>query len=217
MKMCVTIFIFFTIATGFCQPVLQLNLYGYTLVTIYALVKSFPTCQHCGLIKKDYFLVISYFISQIKSTSKWVLDVIKIIIQNSEKWYWGQPEFVYYLNFNKWVMVKLIQHLSNAGVYLVINASIKNKKITSLNHLNSPSSLIKLMPISYPNNQNKLFTKIVAKYLQTNARLAFAFHWAQNINKIDSVWGLFNSINVLERSANYQFQLANNKMIYYDK
>jgi len=92
-----------------------------------ALGRKLPGFDVCGPIKKDRFVGIFYFMTHTKPSGKGPFDVTKILKANPNKpqWgqgdhFWGEPEVGYYLSYDKWVIKKHAQQLSDAGVDVII-------------------------------------------------------------------------------------------------
>ncbi len=93
------------------------------------------------------------------------------------------------------------------GYDLVINSRITGTKTTTLALLNKDGSQGKSESLSFSVNQNKLMIKVKRKDLIVSEKLAFDFHWADNIAKIGDIREFFlNGDNAPERRANYRFQ-----------
>jgi len=96
------------------------------------------------------------------------------------------------------------------GYDFVVNAKVSDRKTTTLSSLNEDGSLGKSIPISYQVDKNKLMIKVQRTDLNQNKKLAFDFHWADNIQKIGDITEFFlNGDNAPERRANYRFQTGN--------
>ncbi len=93
------------------------------------------------------------------------------------------------------------------GYDLVINSGISGSKTTTLAWLNRDGSQRKSVALSFRVNQNKLMIKVKREDLSRSEKLAFNFHWADNIAKIGDIREFFlNGDNAPERRANYRFQ-----------
>lgn len=93
------------------------------------------------------------------------------------------------------------------GYDMVINTSIKDKNTTTLSFLNKDGSLKKSIPVSYQVSYNKLMIKVNRSEISKSVKLAFEFHWADNITKIGDITEFFlNGDNAPERRANFLFQ-----------
>jgi len=76
-----------------------------------------------------------------------------------------------------------------------------------LSYLNQDGSLAKSLQVSYQVGQNKLMIRVKRADMKQNDKLAFDFHWADNIAKIGDITEFFlNGDNAPERRANYRFQ-----------
>ena len=92
------------------------------------------------------------------------------------------------------------------GYDFVINASVPNRKTTTLSTLSKNGSLGNSLPLPCQISQDKLMIKVKRSDLETNKKLAFDFHWADNISKIGDITEFFlNGDNAPERRANYRF------------
>jgi hypothetical protein len=92
------------------------------------------------------------------------------------------------------------------GYEIVINAKVTDRKTTTLTWLNKDGSQGKSVPVPYQANRNKLMIKVKRPDISKNEKLAFDFHWADNIMKIGDISEfLLNGDNAPERRANYRF------------
>jgi hypothetical protein len=92
------------------------------------------------------------------------------------------------------------------GYDFVINAKVIDNKTTTLTSLNSDGTLGKSVNIPFQKKENKLMLKLDRKDLNWNEKLAFDFHWADNIEKIGDIKEFFqNGDSAPERRANYRF------------
>ena len=93
------------------------------------------------------------------------------------------------------------------GYDFVVNAKVSDRKTTTLSRLNKDGSLGKSTPIPYQVDKNKLMIKVRRSELNQSEKLAFDFHWADNIGKIGDITEFFlNGDNAPERRANFRFQ-----------
>lgn len=93
------------------------------------------------------------------------------------------------------------------GYDFVVNSKVLDRKTTTLSRLNEDGSLGKSTPIPYQVDKNKLMIKIKRSELNQSEKLAFDFHWADNIVKIGDITEFFlNGDNAPERRANFRFQ-----------
>jgi hypothetical protein len=93
------------------------------------------------------------------------------------------------------------------GYDFVINSKVTDPKTTTLTTLNKDGSLGKSWPAPIQIGQNKLMIQVKRSDLGQEGKLAFDFHWADNIGKIGDITGFFlNGDNAPERRANYRFQ-----------
>ena len=93
------------------------------------------------------------------------------------------------------------------GYELVINSSISDTKMTNLCWLNKDGSLGESASVPYEIKQNKLMIKVKRSDLSKNEKLAFDFHWADNIQRLGDITEFFlNGDQAPERRANYRFQ-----------
>ena len=96
------------------------------------------------------------------------------------------------------------------GYDMVINSIITDSKMTNLSWLNKDGSIEKSVAVPYQVKQNKLMIKVKRSDLSKNEKLAFDFHWADNIQKIGDITEFFlNGDNAPERRSNYRFQAGN--------
>jgi len=92
------------------------------------------------------------------------------------------------------------------GYDFVINSAVTDTKITTLSWLNKDGSLGKSIAVPYQVKQNKLMVKVKRSDLSKNGKLAFDFHWADNIQKLGDITEFFlNGDNAPERRSNYRF------------
>jgi hypothetical protein len=92
-----------------------------------ALGRKLPSYEECGPINKDRYVGMFYFITHNNPSAKGPFDVTKIMSQNpenpqwgKESYFWGQPEYGYYLSYDAWVIRKHAELLSDAGVDVII-------------------------------------------------------------------------------------------------
>lgn len=86
-----------------------------------------PNYNEVGSIKSDRFVGIFYFLTHNDSEASGPFNVTDILQKNSENhnwdygnYYWGKPEFGYYLNTEDWVIKKHAYLLSDARVDVII-------------------------------------------------------------------------------------------------
>jgi hypothetical protein len=92
------------------------------------------------------------------------------------------------------------------GYDRVINIRVLNRQNTVMAELNKDGSAGKIMPVSYKATGNKLMIQVKRSDLTRDGKLAFEFHWADNIPKIGDISGFFvNGDNAPERRANFRF------------
>ena len=98
-----------------------------TWVATDALGRELPGYAECGSLKKDRFVGMFYFMTHLQAGGSGPFDVTNILQENPENpnWgkgshYWGEPEFGYYLNQDKWVIRKHAIQLSDAGIDVII-------------------------------------------------------------------------------------------------
>lgn len=103
------------------------NLHVDDWVVTDALGRKLPTYEECGPIKKNRFVGMFYFMTHNSPGEKGPFDVTKIIKANpaNPQWgkgshFWGEPESGYYLSYDKWVIRRHAQQLSDAGVDVII-------------------------------------------------------------------------------------------------
>jgi len=93
------------------------------------------------------------------------------------------------------------------GYDFVINNRVTNHKTTTMTLLNKDGSLGKSLSVPYHVSQNKLMISVKRSDFNHNEKLAFDFHWADNIARIGDITEFFvNGDNAPERRANYRFQ-----------
>jgi len=93
------------------------------------------------------------------------------------------------------------------GYDLVINSKLINESTTTLIWLNKDGSYGKSIQIPYHVNGNKLMISVPRNVFGKTDKLAFYFHWADNIQKIGDINEFFlNGDQAPERRANYRFQ-----------
>ncbi len=92
-----------------------------------ALGRKLPTFEKCGPVKKDRFVGMFYFMTHTNPGGKGPFDVTKIMKASPEnpQWgdgshFWGEPETGYYLSYEKWMIRRHAQLLSDAGVDVII-------------------------------------------------------------------------------------------------
>lgn len=92
------------------------------------------------------------------------------------------------------------------GYDLVINSRMINQKNTTLTRLNTDGSTGQVSEIPYRNEDNKLMLAVPRALLAKNGKLAFDFHWADNLQKLGDINEFFqNGDNAPERRSNYRF------------
>jgi hypothetical protein len=93
------------------------------------------------------------------------------------------------------------------GYDLVINSEVINQKTTTVKWLNKDGSTGKSIHIPYQVNGNKLMVSVNRLDVGLAGKLAFDYHWADNIQKIGDITEFFiNGDNAPERRANFRFQ-----------
>jgi hypothetical protein len=93
------------------------------------------------------------------------------------------------------------------GYDLLINSQIIDEKTTTMRSLNNDGSFGKTIRLPFQASQNKLMVSVNRADLTPGNKLAFDFHWADNIGKIGDITEFFmNGDNAPERRANYRFQ-----------
>ncbi len=107
------------------QPIRNLHVGNW--VATDALDRKLPTYEECGPVKGDRFVGMFYFMTHTNPGGKGPFDVTKIMKANPEnpQWgegghFWGEPENGYYLSYDKWVIRRHAQLLSDAGVDVII-------------------------------------------------------------------------------------------------
>ena len=103
------------------------NLHVDSWVATDVLGRKLPTFEECGPVKKDRFVGMFYFMTHTNPGGKGPFDVTKIMKANPEnpQWgegghFWGEPETGYYLSYEKWMIRRHAQLLSDAGVDMII-------------------------------------------------------------------------------------------------
>jgi hypothetical protein len=93
------------------------------------------------------------------------------------------------------------------GYDLVVNSKVVSKKTTTVSWLNRDGSIGKTQDIPCQANQNKLMVRIPRSEISQKGKIAFDFHWADNIQKLGDITEFFlNGDNAPERRANYRFE-----------
>jgi hypothetical protein len=93
------------------------------------------------------------------------------------------------------------------GYDFVINSKVIDASTTTLVQLNKDGLPGRSIQIPYQLKGNKLMISIPRKEFSSNKKLAFDFHWADNIQKTGDITEFFlNGDNAPERRANYRFQ-----------
>jgi hypothetical protein len=93
------------------------------------------------------------------------------------------------------------------GYDYVINSKVLNNNTTTLTKLDKSGSLGKSTEIQMQTKGNQLMLAIPRTFYGNEAKLAFDFHWADNILKPGSIDEFFiNGDSAPERRANYRFE-----------
>jgi hypothetical protein len=91
----------------------------------------------------------------------------------------------------------------------VINVRVIDGKNSVMAWLNKDGSTGKILPVPFQASQNKLMLSVRRSDISTTGKLAFDFHWADNIARIGDITEFFmNGDNAPERRANYRFQVT---------
>tara|TARA_R110002050_G_scaffold141496_2_gene266699 strand:+ start:50979 stop:52817 length:1839 start_codon:yes stop_codon:yes gene_type:complete len=92
-----------------------------------ALGRQLPSYEECGPVKEDRFVGMFYFMTHTNTGGKGPFDVTKIMKADPDnpQWgegshFWGEPETGYYLSYEKWMIRRHAQLLSDAGVDVII-------------------------------------------------------------------------------------------------
>lgn len=130
MKTTLFLFLILLVFAGFTQENIKnqiRNLNVDSWLVIDALGRKLPTFDECGPVKKDRFVGMFYFMTHTNPGGKGPFDVTKIMKANPEnpQWgdgshFWGEPETGYYLSYEKWMIRRHAQMLSDAGVDVII-------------------------------------------------------------------------------------------------
>ncbi|TSA31446.1 MAG: hypothetical protein D4R64_18125 [Porphyromonadaceae bacterium] len=92
------------------------------------------------------------------------------------------------------------------GYDIVINIRVIDSKNSVMAWLNKDGSTGKVLPVPFKASQNKLMIGVKRSDFNKNEKLAFDFHWADNIVKTGDITEFFlNGDNAPERRANYRF------------
>jgi hypothetical protein len=93
------------------------------------------------------------------------------------------------------------------GYDLVINSEVINQKTTTVKWLNKDGSMGKSVQVPYQVSGNNLMVRVKRLDVDPAGKLAFDYHWADNIQKIGDITEFFlNGDNAPERRSNYRFQ-----------
>jgi len=93
------------------------------------------------------------------------------------------------------------------GYDVVINIRVIDPKNSVMSWLNKDGSTGKIVSVPFQVSNNKLMIKVNRPDLSKTQKLAFDFHWADNIGKIGDITEfLLNGDNAPERRANYRFK-----------
>jgi hypothetical protein len=93
------------------------------------------------------------------------------------------------------------------GYDVVLNNKVMNSNTSTISWLNKDGAIGKTLNVPYLSNRNKLMIKVKRSDIGQGDKLAFDFHWADNISKIGDISEFFlNGDNAPERRANYRFQ-----------
>ncbi|HWS00298.1 MAG TPA: hypothetical protein VN249_06750 [Prolixibacteraceae bacterium] len=92
------------------------------------------------------------------------------------------------------------------GYDLVINSEVIDGKTTTAKFLNKDGTTGKSIKLPYKVSQNKLMISMKHSDISSQGKLAFDYHWADNIRKIGDISEFFQyGDNAPERRANYRF------------
>jgi len=93
------------------------------------------------------------------------------------------------------------------GYDYVVNSKVLNSNTTTLTKLDKNGALGKSTKIQLQTKGNKLMLAIPRTIFGESAKVAFDFHWADNIQKLGSIDEFFiNGDSAPERRANYRFE-----------
>ena len=93
------------------------------------------------------------------------------------------------------------------GYDVVLNNKVMNSNTSTISWLNKDGTIGKTLDVPYQTSRNKLMIRVKRSDIGQSDKLAFDFHWADNITKIGDISEFFlNGDNAPERRANYRFQ-----------